>query len=566
MQRWYERYPSRLDEELSALTSAGYEYQIDADERAQGRIVLRVQYPLGKDAHELTVYFPDSYPYFPFDIVSATFPGGRHKDPYSGLLCLLKDPTQNWRTDDTLASILKTQIAAIVEAHERPETAEDLEAHEGAQITGQFGYLPGTIVFIGDWEIPEDHVYGQLRIGRLPSINKNAPLRGAVLAVQDAKGNAIASLDDSLVRRFPNGFKARWGRLPAPPSSIDGEEVLREAMERWPEIKKPKFDGGPDVVGLIFPEEVSYREYRENWVFVVRTKERAGSGKVEIKGYIARAELVSRKAIEARIPRLLSLADKRVLIIGLGAIGSSCAWQLARSGIGGLTLLDFDHVQLGNSPRWLLGWGAVGHHKALVLGDYLVNQYPYTDIRMIGHRIGNPCFGPDRRLDNEVLSTALADVDLILDATAEWSVNHYLSDLARQLGIPYVWATGTPGSWGGVVGRVIPGQTEGCWKCYQRHLGEQTFEMPAQEEVPDVQPVGCFHPTFPGSGFDMEHISLAVVRLAVATLCSSAEGGYPDFDWDVGVVNLWDEEAGTPIAPHWSTYKLHRHAQCEEHG
>ena len=113
MKVWFERYPRRLEEELSALDNAGYKYAIDADERSNGRLVLRVSYPLGNAEHELIARFPDTYPYFPFEIESSTFPGGRHQDPYSGLLCVLKDPHQNWRTDDTLAGFLGTQVAAI---------------------------------------------------------------------------------------------------------------------------------------------------------------------------------------------------------------------------------------------------------------------------------------------------------------------------------------------------------------------------------------------------------------------------------------------------------------------
>ena len=93
---------------------------------------------------------------------------------------------------------------------------------------------------------------------------------------------------------------------------------------------------------------------------------------------------------------------------------------------------------------------------------------------------------------------------------------------------------------------------------------DEGFHKPPHEDIPEIQPVGCFHPTFTGTGFDMDHVSLAAVRLVVSTLCSGQEGIYPDFDWDVGVVDLWDEKK-TPIEPCWTTYPLTRHPNCKAH-
>lgn len=565
MTPWFKQYEQRFDDELQALTAAGYDFSVDDAEYTAGRLVLHVQYPLGEALHDLTVRFPDSYPYLPFEITSPTFPGGRHRDPYHGTLCLLQDPHQNWKTDDTLAGILKSQIGAIAQAHENPGEAEHLEVHEGAQATGYFPYVSESVLFTGDWSVPNQYTYGYMIVGRQTNNGPIKPLRGAVISLQDSNRKELATIDPQIARRYSNEFPARWVRLPAPPSSINGAEILQEAIKLWPGVETPRFKGGPDVVGLRFPEEVGYRKFEENWVFVVREKVRVSHGKAKIYTYFVRSDRATPDTLRTRIPRLGPLAGKRVLIVGLGAIGSICAWQLARAGIGGLNLLDFDHVQLGNAPRWLLGYSAVGYHKAGVSAAFLKEQNPFIDIRPFHHRVGNPIYGDNVKLDNEVLSEALKDVDLVLDATAEWCVSHYLSDKALQIDIPYLWVTGTPGSWGGVVGRVVPGRTGGCWKCFQRYLHDETYHLPAQEQVPDVQPIGCFHPTFPGSGFDMDHVALGGVRLAAATLCSDKVGGYPDFNWDVGIVDLWDSEKGVPIAPTWHTYELLRHPDCDAH-
>lgn len=563
MEPWFRKIPQRLDEELRALEDAGYSFELDQAAKAAGHILIKVQYPLDGQVHDLTVYFPPNYPYCPFEITAPTFPGGRHKNPNGGHLCLLKNPQTTWSVKDLLADFLKTQVAKIAEAHRNPGEAGTLEAHEAAQATGYYSYHPGTIVFTGDWQLPQEIHRGYLLLG-LPAKNSNEGLRAAVLEVRDENNNVLGSLDESIRHRYPGTAICRWVRLAAPPS-FEIENALLEANKVWPEVRNPRFDSGLDVVGLLFPEEVEYQRFHENWVFAVRQKIRLEKPRVHsrVANYFARADELSLRTLQARVRNLSPLFKKKVLVVGLGSIGSMYAWQLARAGIGAMDLIDFDHLQFGNSSRWLLGWQASGYDKAGVLAHYLATHYPLAKFRALPHRIGSP-FSQLGRDELEILSEALEGTDLIFDATAEWCVSHYLSDLAREHGIPYLWATGTPGAYGGIIGRVVPGKTCGCWKCYQRKLSGGEILIPNHADVPDVQPVGCFHPTFVGTGFDMDHVTLGAVRLTASTLCASEQGMYPDFTWDVGVVNTWSAD-GVPIAPEWKTYTLERHPECDEH-
>ena len=47
----------------------------------------------------------------------------------------------------------------------------------------------------------------------------------------------------------------------------------------------------------------------------------------------------------------LRLADARVLVIGLGGLGSAASVYLTVAGVGHLTLVDFDKVDLSNLQR-----------------------------------------------------------------------------------------------------------------------------------------------------------------------------------------------------------------------
>lgn len=52
--------------------------------------------------------------------------------------------------------------------------------------------------------------------------------------------------------------------------------------------------------------------------------------------------------------KILSLKDKHILICGVGGVGSFVAEALARSGIGNLTLVDFDNIDSSNINRQIM--------------------------------------------------------------------------------------------------------------------------------------------------------------------------------------------------------------------
>ena len=82
------------------------------------------------------------------------------------------------------------------------------------------------------------------------------------------------------------------------------------------------------------------------------------------------------------------------------------------------------------------------------------------------------------------------------------------------------------------------------------------------DESGRVQPTGCGDPTFIGAGFDLAELALTGARVVVSTLCEGIPGGYPEAEWDVGVLALRDT-AGRLIAPVWSTHALRKHPRCQ---
>lgn len=69
-----------------------------------------------------------------------------------------------------------------------------------------------------------------------------------------------------------------------------------------------------------------------------------------------------------------------VVVCGLGGLGSNIAIMLARAGIGKLTLIDFDKVDLSNVNRQQYLLSQIGMDKTQALKELLVQINPYTEV------------------------------------------------------------------------------------------------------------------------------------------------------------------------------------------
>ncbi len=561
---WFKEHPNLLAEELDALHQLGYEFTINQNAKNEGFLIIDVIYPIDGEKHQLTCSFPAAYPYFAVKVIAPTFPPGRHIDPFSKCLCLFEGEQSSWDpASDTLASVLHSQIPFILNAHANPSVLAENEGRVGYQVSGQFLYENYSAIFVNDFQLPENAVHGKLKLKVSGGVSNISPIKGFAEKIEVEGGVAeFCGIPANFSDIFTKKLTARWVKLDAPPVSSEGEKILDEAILKCPSIKNPIYQSsGVDIVGLYFPEESEYLEVVHNWVFVVRRRQPKNKNKNKNVPAVSiiRSDRVSSPDLSVRTPRLSGLNNKSVLLIGAGALGSHIAWQLVRAGIQKINIIDHDVLQAGNTPRWLLGFSAVGRLKVEVLTSYFSHNYPH--VSCAGH---NMCIGVQQRhpvdggfLDaDEFLRKLIVEADIVIDAAAETNVSLYSSSLCEQLNKPYVWATGTQGAWGGIVGRFIPGVTKGTWKDFSYMYHDKKFTEPPAEEDSNVQPVGCFHETFTGSGFDLDHASLMASRLASATLMRNVDGGYPNFNWDVGILHLWDENKKIPIAPSWETFKL----------
>lgn len=98
-------------------------------------------------------------------------------------------------------------------------------------------------------------------------------------------------------------------------------------------------------------------------------------------------ENFSRTRLVAGDAMMERLADTRVLVFGVGGVGSWCVEALARTGIGHITMVDSDTVAASNINRQLpASVDTVGMPKTEVLARHILSINPLTHVEALQAR------------------------------------------------------------------------------------------------------------------------------------------------------------------------------------
>ncbi len=128
------------------------------------------------------------------------------------------------------------------------------------------------------------------------------------------------------------------------------------------------------------------------------------------------------------------LIDSHVMIIGVGGVGSWAAESLARSGIGQLTVVDFDEICITNANRQLHALqGLVGRKKAEVMGERLRKINPQAKVEVISEFYNAENSG--RILAHKP--------DFIVDAIDNLTAKAHLLATCREQGIKVITSAGS---------------------------------------------------------------------------------------------------------------------------
>jgi tRNA threonylcarbamoyladenosine dehydratase len=135
------------------------------------------------------------------------------------------------------------------------------------------------------------------------------------------------------------------------------------------------------------------------------------------KGIFQRTELLLGKSF------IEKASEKRVIIFGIGGVGSWCAESLVRSGIVHLTIVDSDRVAASNINRQLLATTkTIGKVKTEVLKERLLDINPLAEILAL-QQIYSPETSDSFQLDS---------YDFIIDAIDSLSNKVHLIQTATK--------------------------------------------------------------------------------------------------------------------------------------
>lgn len=129
--------------------------------------------------------------------------------------------------------------------------------------------------------------------------------------------------------------------------------------------------------------------------------------------------------------------SKHVLVVGLGGVGGICAEMIARAGIGVMTIVDGDRVDLSNTNRQIPALHSTEKmFKTAVMAERLKDINPFIIIHELTEHIEG------EKIKNILIE---GNFDMVVDCIDTLSPKVALMKNCVELGIPIVSALGAGG-------------------------------------------------------------------------------------------------------------------------
>jgi ThiF family len=298
-------------------------------------------------AETMKVRVRDGWPFLHPKVLVEGLTPGLHRRVSDGDVCLWEegDPSLGWLTWEGMSA----RIEQWADADSKPVTATDpaLDAHL---------YFPGGIKGLATIDLT----------GREIRDWDSKPLR------------AVAK--DGLLKIGTDGdARGRWyvRENPLTPAQTLGQ--LRSQLRRR---QQKDLDEALETVGT--PGGISFLVFAWNTPvgpnLLIIGLEKGKSGRVLAQPYEAARTDPSVLLLRAG-PDAIALASKKVVILGVGAVGSHVADLLARSGIGEIFLCDHQRLRPGDVVRHAAGALFVGEHKVDAMSTSIFINSRWTTVK-----------------------------------------------------------------------------------------------------------------------------------------------------------------------------------------
>ncbi len=163
------------------------------------------------------------------------------------------------------------------------------------------------------------------------------------------------------------------------------------------------------------------------------------------------------------------LKDTKVLVIGVGGLGSAASLLLTATGFGKLILVDDGLVELSNLQRQILYTvDDLGKPKVSIAAQRLRRLNPHVEIESL-----------QQKLDEDLAKELVKKADIVIDCLDNWETRLLVDRVVYRYGKPFIHA-GIEGFYGQLT--VIQSGKTPCLRCiFPSHLRQK-------EMIPVIPP------------------------------------------------------------------------------
>ena len=227
------------------------------------------------------------------------------------------------------------------------------------------------------------------------------------------------------------------------------------------------------------------------------------------------------------------LKERRINVVGVGALGSEIADSLGKAGIGTVCLFDNQEIKGPNPVRHLAGLDFVGVPKVEAVAEIINNHNPFITVGLYGVNISS--------ID---INDFFKDDSISVSSIADDNTEGFLNERAVISNKVVYYVRGLRGAKSARIFRVIPGK-DACFNCLSHYRKEnrEFISIPEDVNLPTLKNE-CNNPVRPASAADLKLISAITSRIILDEL---QKGFGENNHW------IWTTE---PLAP-LEAFRLH---------
>lgn len=208
-----------------------------------------------------------------------------------------------------------------------------------------------------------------------------------------------------------------------------------------------------------------------------------------------------------------ALAQRSVLVVGLGSGGSTVVDLLARSGVGNFVLWDNDCLEVHNVARHICTGRDLGRRKVDAVRDHVLSINPNAEVTPV-HEDVTEAQGD--------LAATVERADCVVVGTDNNASRFVVNEAAVRASKPAYFGRAFARACGGDVIQLLPGRDMPCYACHVegRVVEEEVSSGRDAERVAYADKPAAIEP---GLAIDIQPVANMIARLVVLRLCVDTE-------------------------------------------